>query len=115
LTVGVIVGALNGFLILRLASRILLSRLFIVTGLALTVRPSPGGSVSETFSDVMTFRISSVPAIGVLAIILAIAGEIFLLRGRIGTRLYAVGSNTEGLYYGHTPGLRRFSPTCSVG
>ena len=101
LTVGVIVGALNGFFILRLGIPDLISTLStfsIVTGLALTVRPSPGGSVSETFSDAMTLRISSVPAIGVLAILLAFAGEIFLLRGRIGTRLYAVGSNTEAAF-----------------
>jgi ribose transport system ATP-binding protein len=101
LAVGVIVGALNGFIILRLGIPDLISTLStfsIVTGLALTVRPSPGGTVSETFADAMTLRIGSVPVIGALAIILGIAGEIFLLRGRIGTRLYAVGSNIESAF-----------------
>ncbi len=101
LTVGVIIGALNGFLILRLGIPDLISTLStfsIVTGLALTVRPSPGGSVSETFADAMTLRISSVPAIGALAIIIGIAAEILLLRGRIGTRLYAIGSNIEAAF-----------------
>jgi len=101
LAVGVIVGALNGFIILRLGIPDLISTLStfsIVTGLALTVRPSPGGTVSETFADAMTLRIGSVPLIGALAIILGIAGEIFLLRGRIGTRLYAVGSNIESAF-----------------
>jgi ribose/xylose/arabinose/galactoside ABC-type transport system permease subunit len=36
--------------------------------------------------------------IGVLVIVLGIAGEIFLLRGRIGTRLYAIGSNVEAAF-----------------
>jgi ribose transport system ATP-binding protein len=101
LAVGVIVGALNGFIILRLGIPDLISTLStfsIVTGLALTVRPSPGGSVSETFADAMTLRIGPVPVIGALAIILGIAGEIFLLRGRIGTRLYAIGSNIEAAF-----------------
>jgi ribose transport system ATP-binding protein len=101
LAVGVIVGALNGFIILRLGIPDLISTLStfsIVTGLALTVRPSPGGTVSEAFADAMTLRIGSVPVIGALAIILGIAGEIFLLRGRIGTRLYAIGSNIESAF-----------------
>jgi ribose transport system ATP-binding protein len=101
LAVGIIVGALNGFIILRLGISDLISTLStfsIVTGLALTVRPSPGGSVSETFADAMTLRIGSVPVIGALTIIFGIAGEIFLLRGRIGTRLYAIGSDIEASF-----------------
>ncbi len=101
LVVGVIVGALNGFIILGLGIPDLISTLStfsIVTGLALTVRPSPGGNVSETFADAMTLRIGSLPVIGILAIILGIAGEIFLLRGRVGTRLYAIGSNIEAAF-----------------
>jgi len=101
LAAGAIVGALNGFIILRLGIPDLISTLStfsIVTGLALTVRPSPGGTVSETFADIVTLRIGPVPVIGVLAIIFGIAGEILLLRGRIGTRLYAVGSNLEAAF-----------------
>ncbi len=98
LTIGLLVGALNGFIILRLDIPDLISTLStfsIVTGLALTVRPSPGGTVSETFMDAVTSRIGWVPIIGGLAILLGIAGEIFLLRGRISTRLYAIGSNKD--------------------
>jgi ribose transport system ATP-binding protein len=101
LAVGVIVGALNGFIILRLGIPDLISTLStfsIVTGLALTVRPSPGGRVSETFADAVTLRIGSVPVIGALAVSLGVAGEIFLLRARIGTRLYAIGSNIEAAF-----------------
>jgi ribose transport system ATP-binding protein len=106
LAVGVVVGALNGFIILRLGIPDLISTLStfsIVTGLALTVRPSPGGSVSETFSDAMTLRIDSVPVVGALTLLLGIAGEIFLLRGRIGTRLYAIGSNIEAAFIAGIP------------
>jgi len=101
LTVGLLVGALNGFMILRLGITDLISTLStfsIVTGLALIVRPSPGGSVSEAFMDAVTFRIDWVPMAGALAILLGVLGEIFLLRGRIGTQLYAVGSNIEAAF-----------------
>jgi ribose/xylose/arabinose/galactoside ABC-type transport system permease subunit len=54
--------------------------------------------VSETFADAVTLRLGSVPVIGALAILFGIAGEIFLLRGRIGTRLYAIGSNIEAAF-----------------
>ena len=46
----------------------------------------------------MTLRINSVPVIGALAFMLGIAGELFLLRGRIGTCLYAIGSNIEAAF-----------------
>jgi ribose transport system ATP-binding protein len=101
LTVGLLVGALNGFMILRLGISDLISTLStfsIVTGLALIVRPSPGGSVSESFMDAVTFRIAWVPIVGALAILLGVLAEIFLLRGRIGTQLYAVGSNLEAAF-----------------
>ena len=101
LTVGLLVGALNSFMILRLGIPDLISTLStfsIVTGLALIVRPSPGGNVSEAFMDAVTLRIDWIPIVGALAILLGILGEIFLLRGRIGTQLYAVGSNIEAAF-----------------
>jgi ribose/xylose/arabinose/galactoside ABC-type transport system permease subunit len=106
LMVGVLIGALNGSIILYLRIPDLISTLStfsIVTGLALIVRPSPGGKVSEAFSDAVTMRIGWFPIIGWAVIFLVIAGEILQLRGRIGTQLYAIGSNPEAAFVAGIP------------
>jgi ribose transport system ATP-binding protein len=106
LIVGILIGALNGFIILFLRIPDLiatLSTFSVVTGFALIVRPSPGGKVSEAFSDAITMRIGWLPIIGLAVILLAIAGEILQLRGRIGTRLYAIGSNPEAAFVAGIP------------
>ena len=95
LLAGILVGTLNGLLILYLRIPDLiatLSTFSVVTGFALIVRPSPGGKVSEVFADMITMRIGWFPIIGLAVILLTIAGEILQLRGRMGTRLYAIGS-----------------------
>ena len=106
LIVGVLIGALNASVILYLRIPDLittLSTFSVVTGLALIVRPSPGGKVSEVYSDLVTIRIGWFPIIGLAVILLAIVGEILQLRGRIGTRLYAIGSNPEAAFVAGIP------------
>jgi ribose/xylose/arabinose/galactoside ABC-type transport system permease subunit len=106
LVVGLLIGALNGLIILYLRIPDLiatLSTFSVVTGLALIVRPSPGGKVSEAFADVIAMRLGWFPAIGVVVILLTVAGEILQLRGRIGTRLYAIGSNPEAAFVAGIP------------
>jgi ribose transport system ATP-binding protein len=106
LIVGVLIGALNASVILYLRIPDLittLSTFSVVTGLALIVRPSPGGKVSEVYSDLVTIRIGWFPIIGLGVILLAIVGEILQLRGRIGTRLYAIGSNPEAAFVAGIP------------
>jgi ribose transport system ATP-binding protein len=113
LIVGILIGALNASVILYLRIPDLittLSTFSVVTGLALIVRPSPGGKVSEVYSDLVTIRIGWFPIIGLAVILLAIVGEILQLRGRIGTRLYAIGSNPEAAFVAGIPVRRvRFS------
>ncbi len=106
LLVGMLIGALNALVIiyLRIPDLITtLSTFSVVTGLALIVRPSPGGKVSEAFSDLITMRVGWFPIIGLAMILLAILGEILQLRGRIGTRLYAIGSNPEAAFVAGIP------------
>jgi ribose transport system ATP-binding protein len=103
---GILIGALNGFMILYLRIPDLittLSTFSVVTGLALIVRTSPGGNVSEVFSDLITMRIGWFPIIGLVVILLTIVGEILQLRGRIGTQLYAIGSNPEAAFVAGIP------------
>jgi ribose transport system ATP-binding protein len=106
LLAGILVGTLNGLLILYLRVPDLiatLSTFSVVTGLALIVRPSPGGKVSEVFADMITMRIGWFPIIGLAVILLTIAGEILQLRGRMGTRWYAIGSNPEAAFVAGIP------------
>ncbi|MBV8378122.1 MAG: ATP-binding cassette domain-containing protein [Verrucomicrobia bacterium] len=103
---GILIGALNGLTILYLRIPDLittLSTFSVVSGLALIVRPSPGGNVSEVFSDTVTTRIGWFPIIGLALILLAIAGESLQLRGRVGTQWYAIGSNPEAAFVAGIP------------
>jgi ribose transport system ATP-binding protein len=106
LIVGILIGALNALVIiyLRIPDLITtLSTFSVVSGLALIVRPSPGGKVSEFFSDLITMRVGWFPIIGLGVILLAMVGEILQLRARIGTRLYAIGSNPEAAFVAGIP------------
>jgi ribose transport system ATP-binding protein len=106
LIVGILIGALNALVIiyLRIPDLIAtLSTFSVVTGLALIVRPSPGGKVSEVFADLITTRVGWFPIIGLAVILLAVSGEILQLRGRLGTQLYAIGSNPEAAFVAGIP------------
>jgi ribose transport system ATP-binding protein len=83
----------------------------VVTGFALIVRPSPGGQVSEVFADLITIRVGWFPVIGLVVILLVTAGEVLQLRSRMGTRLYAIGSNPEAAFVAGIPvrGVRFFA------
>jgi ribose transport system ATP-binding protein len=101
LVTGLIVGGLNSALIVWLRIPDLISTLAtysMVFGLALVVRPSPGGSVSEGFVDLVTMRLGWFPVAGLAVLAISAIGEILLAKGRIGTRLYAIGSRPEAAF-----------------
>lgn len=106
LVAGLLIGALNSFLILSLRIPDLISTLAtysLVMGLALIVRPSPGGNVSETFSDLLTMRIGWLPVAGAVVLLISVLGELCLVRSKIGVRLYATGSRPEAAFVAGTP------------
>jgi ribose transport system ATP-binding protein len=106
LLAGLSIGALNGFLILSLRIPDLISTLAtysLVLGLALMVRPSPGGNVSEPFSDLLTMRIGWLPVAGVIVVLISVLGELVLARSKIGVRLYATGSRPEAAFVAGMP------------
>jgi ribose transport system ATP-binding protein len=101
LVTGLIVGGMNSALIVWLRIPDLISTLAtysVVFGLALVVRPSPGGSVSEGFADLVTLRLGWFPVAGLAVLAISAIGEILLVKGRIGTRLYAIGSRPEAAF-----------------
>ena len=98
LAAGLMTGLINAFLIVRLRIPDLIATLAaysVVFGAALMARPAPGGVISETFIDVFSARIGPVPVAGAVVVALFLLAEALLLRGRVGQRLYAVGSNSE--------------------
>jgi ribose transport system ATP-binding protein len=98
LLAGTLIGLANGVMIrfFRIPDLIAtISSFSMVFGLALVVRPSPGGLIDGNFATAVTNRIELVPVVAVITLILYIIGEVVLLRTRIGTSLYAIGSNRE--------------------
>lgn len=98
---GAVIGAVNGVLVRTLKLPDLIATLAtfsVVAGLALIIRPAPGGLVSNDFADAVLFRIGYVPVAFLGALAATILFEFLLLRGRIGLRLYAVGSSEESAY-----------------
>ncbi len=98
LMAGLAVGLFNATLILWLRIPDLIATLAsysIVFGLALTLRPSPGGMVSDSYLDFFEAHLGPVPVAALLVLVLAIIFEILLLRGRLGQRLYGTGSSPE--------------------
>lgn len=101
LVTGLIIGGMNSALIVWLRIPDLISTLAtysVVFGLALVARPSPGGSVSEGFADLVTMRLGWFPVAGLALLAIGAIGETLLVKGRIGTCLYAIGSRSEAAF-----------------
>jgi ribose transport system ATP-binding protein len=103
---GLFIGAVNGAMIRYLGFPDLIATLVsysVVFGVALTLRPSPGGQISYGFSDIVTARIGPVPIATIIVLLVYIVGEIILVRSRIGASLYATGSNREAAFVAGVP------------
>lgn len=98
LAAGATVGCLNGILtaVMRIPDLVAtLATFTIVQGLALIIRPSPGGRVDPHVAAAITETIGRLPLSFILVILVFIAAEVLLLRGKVGARFYAVGSSLE--------------------
>ncbi len=101
LLVGTAVGTANGLMIryLRLPDLVVtLSSLFMVTGLALIVRPYPQGQVNHGFAEFMTAQLGPVPLVALATCVAFVVGELLLRRTRAGIALYATGSSREAAF-----------------
>jgi len=61
-------------------------------GLALLLRPVPGGTIDDDLSDLLTYDIYGVPTSLVILLVLTVAVTLPLRRTRVGLSMYAVGS-----------------------
>jgi ribose transport system ATP-binding protein len=106
LAAGLLVGTANGLMIryLRLPDLVVtLSSLFMVSGLALIVRPYPQGQVSPGFAAFMTSQLGPVPMIAVATLVAFVIAEFVLRRTRAGLALYATGSSREAAFISGIP------------
>ena len=98
LAVGAVVGAANGSLI-RFANInaviTTIAMLSVLQGLALVLRPIPGGLIDPAFAEFLRMRIGFLPASTLLLLALAAAGDFWLNRTRSGLEVKATGFREE--------------------
>jgi len=101
LAVGVACGLVNGIAVVYGRVQPIVTTLAtgsIFGGIALLLRPTPGGSIDETMSDALTYAVAEVPISAVILIVVLVALLVFLRRTAIGPALYAVGSSEQSAY-----------------
>lgn len=67
----------------------------IYSGLALLLRPTPGGDIDEALSDALTYDVFKVPTSLILIVATVMLLAVPLRRTRFGMSLYAIGSARE--------------------
>ena len=99
LLVALLIGFLNGFALIKLrvgSFIITLAMMFVINGIALIIRPSPGGFIAKEFEDLMLYSIGGFPVTAFLILVVAgILGEFTLQRRVLGREIYATGGNPE--------------------
>jgi ribose transport system ATP-binding protein len=98
LAVGIIVGLTNGTLLRRVGINSVITTvamLSVVQGVALYLRPSPFGVISEDFIDFFQTRVGFMPVSFFVILAAAIGGDVWLYRTRSGLKMRAVGFREE--------------------
>jgi len=101
LVAGLCVGLINALLIqwLRLPDLVAtLATFSAIAGLALIVRPAPGGLLDDAFTTLVLARTGNVPVVFILAVLVTLLFELLLLRARLGLRLIATGSDASAAF-----------------
>ena len=96
---GAILGAFNGFGAVKVGLHpfiVTLCSFLIAQGLALTLRPRPGGRVPEILFDSLYSTYYGIPVLSIILLILVLLAMSFLIeRTRLGRSLLAVGGNEK--------------------
>ena len=98
LGVGLVVGLTNGVLVRFVGINSVITTiamLSVVQGVALYLRPSPLGTISDDFMEVLKTRVGFVPASFFVILAAAIVGDIWLYLTRSGLKMRAVGFREE--------------------
>jgi ribose transport system permease protein len=67
----------------------------MISGLALMLRPTPGGSIDENLSDALTYDIYGVPTSALLLVVVLLMLDLPLRRSLLGLTMYAIGSSEQ--------------------
>lgn len=100
------IGVMNGVLVrtLRLPDLVAsIASFSVVAGLALIVRPSPGGSINMAFADLVLARVFNVPVAFIATVVLVILFEMLLWKSRMGISLIATGSREDAAFVAGIP------------
>ena len=95
IALGVVCGLANGTAVVFAGVQPIVATLAsgaIFGGLALLLRPVPGGTIDDALSDMMTYDIHGIPTALVILIAVTAAVTWPLRRTRLGLSMYAVGS-----------------------
>jgi len=103
LAAGLLIGLFNGLIVSKLKIEpfiVTLGSMGIASGLALYLRPAPGGYISPEFINLVFYSIKifdvNFPITCFLILVLTtIFGEIVLLKRNLGRMIYAVGGNEQ--------------------
>ena len=98
LAAGIVVGLTNGALVRYVGINSVITTiamLSVVQGIALYLRPSPFGVISEDFIDFFQTRIGFIPVSFFVILAAAIVGDIWLYRTHSGLKLRATGFREE--------------------
>ena len=98
LGVGVLVGSINGGMVRRLGINPVITTiamLSVLQGIALLLRPVPGGFINSGFTSFLTTRAGFIPYSIFALVLLAVVGDYWLYRTSSGLRLRAVGFREE--------------------
>jgi ribose transport system permease protein len=110
LAVGVFCGALNGLVVVFGRLQPIIATLAtgaMYHGVALWLRPAPGGEVNEDFADFMTGSLADVVPFSIIVLVAAVVLIWLPYRGSVlGRAAYAVGSSEQAAYMSGVPVAR---------
>lgn len=98
LAIGLVVGGVNGLLIRKVGINSVITTiatLSVVQGIALYLRPTPLGAISDDFIDLLQTRLGFAPLSFFVMVAAAILGDLWLYRTRSGLALRATGFREE--------------------
>ncbi|MGD1886134.1 MAG: ABC transporter permease [Cohaesibacteraceae bacterium] len=101
IAMGAACGLLNGLLIVfgRLQAIVVtLATASIFVGLALLLRPTPGGQINYDLADAMTLDVLGIPTAIVITVALIVCFWLPLRRTGLGLGIYAVGSSEQAAF-----------------
>jgi ribose transport system permease protein len=92
------VGLINGLGITKLNINpfiMTLSMMFLLTGVNLLIRPSPGGYIPESYKHFLLYQLGEFPLVSFIILLLtAFVGIVVLQRRKFGRQVYAVGGDS---------------------